>query len=127
MGGQNQTYCFHEPRVSERLFGRLCRREKGSDRQVRGSPGGQRRNMIAIFLVLLKNVFSPFKSDPKHFFLLESCFASPQTTWVREFFLRCVSLLPGCAGGPINGTPFPPESRSCYSILKMKALRLRGY
>ena len=42
MGGQNQTYCFHEPRVSESLFGRLCRREKGSDQQVRGSPGGQR-------------------------------------------------------------------------------------
>lgn len=97
MGGQNQTSCFHEPRVPESLSGRLCRREKGSDRQVRGSPGGQRRNMIAVFLVLLKNIFSPFKSDPKHFFLLESCFASPRQPGYESSFsdvcLWCQAVL----------------------------------
>lgn len=42
--------------------------------------------MIAIFLVLLKNIFSPFKSDPKHFLLLESCFASPRQPGYESSF-----------------------------------------
>ena len=35
MGGQNQSYCFQERRISENLFGRFCRREEGSDQQQR--------------------------------------------------------------------------------------------
>lgn len=53
--------------------------------------------MIAIFLVLFKNIFSPFKSDPKHFFLLESCFASPRQPGYESSFsdvcLWCQAVL----------------------------------